>query len=273
MRDNPNVSADPAVIAHQEALRLIDEQIGEMAYLSLCLASAERASKDPSPISFVEVHARLSNPLGPHPPRLEPDVGYYAFGSDHYSFPPLAGTIRLRDHGLDFLVAEGVSIRVAWRGSTEVGDGPDAGQLARLSLIGQASLDPDRQDDASRELQRFVARASSARAEILQATPTDFALENESAGPIRIWEVTVRVLPEGESRFEVKVEVPWRQVEEIEHKLKRGESLTGIPAEGEMLQVLFDRSDPLQAMARPTSGEKAPLPPPFPNWIVGRSLT
>ena len=34
---------------------------------------------------------------------------------------------RLRDNGIDFLISDAVSIRIAWQGSKEVGGGPDMG--------------------------------------------------------------------------------------------------------------------------------------------------
>ena len=271
MRDNRNVAPEPVSVSHAEALRLIDERLGERAYLGIRVALAEGASKDRA-VSFVETHGRLSNPLAHDPPRLDPDVGYYAFGSaasEAYPFPPMAGTIRLRDHGLDFLVAEGVSIRVAWRGSSEVGEGPDAGSLARLRILGVASVDSDRGDDASVELQRFLAEAREAPGEILQATPTDFTFEDELGGPMRIWDVRVRVLPEGEQPFETNVEVPWRQVKEIEERLEQGELLTGVSAETQTLRVAFEPSDHGQAMVLPDASGDAPPPPGFTHWIAG----
>ncbi len=49
----------------------------------------------------------------------------------------MKGTVHLRDNGIDFRVAEGAVIRIAWRGSSEVGDWrPTREDLARLNEVG-----------------------------------------------------------------------------------------------------------------------------------------
>jgi hypothetical protein len=117
--------SEDAVITHAEALRLIDEQVGERVYLALFVTRAESESGEEGLIPFIHMTGRLGNALAPGPPRLEPDVGYYGFGReafDAFPFPPLVGETRLRDNGIDFLVSDTVWIRIAWRGSKEVGD-------------------------------------------------------------------------------------------------------------------------------------------------------
>lgn len=109
-----------AVITHTEALRLIDEQIGKDVYVGFLVARTE--PDDPEgPTPFVHRIGPLENQLAPKPPRLDPGVGFYQLGSESFCFPPMTGTIHLRDNGVDFRVADTVSIRVAWRGSKEVG--------------------------------------------------------------------------------------------------------------------------------------------------------
>jgi hypothetical protein len=269
------MSKDAVTIEHAEALRLIDEQIGERVYLALFVTRAESESGEEGPIPFIHMTGRMGNALAPKPPRLEPDIGYYGFGReafDAFPFPPLVGTIQLRDNGIDFLVSDTISIRVAWRGSKEIGDGPDPGKLARLRLLGVAREDESATDDASLDLQRFLAEAKRARAEILSASPTDFSFKNKVGEGRRIWELTVRVMPEGESAFEARAEVAWRQMEGVEERLQRGEFLTGVPAETEVLEVAFDPGNREQVMAFGADGGGDERALRFKGMIVGRSV-
>ncbi len=49
----------------------------------------------------------------------------------------MAGTVHLRDHGIDFRLSDAVLIRVAWRGSSEVGDWrPTEETMDRLNSVG-----------------------------------------------------------------------------------------------------------------------------------------
>ncbi len=269
------MSKDAVTIEHAEALRLIDEQIGEVVYLALFVTRAESESGEEDPTPFVQKIGRLGNPFPERAARLEPDIGYYGFGReafDAFPFPPLVGTIQLRDNGVDFLVSDTVSIRVAWRGSKEVGDGPDAGKLARLRLLGLAREDESAKDDASLDLQRFLSEARRARAEVLSASPTDFSFKNKAGEGRRIWELVVRVMPEGEPAFEARAEVAWRQMEGVEERIERGEFLTGLPAETEVLEVVFDPGNREQVMAFPADegGDEQTLK--FKGMIVGRSV-
>jgi hypothetical protein len=123
-------------ISHNQALDLIEEHLGERVYFGFLVASADDSSE------FVPVEHQdgvLINPLEPRPPRLEPDQGFYAIGvaGDSFQLPPMAGTVHLRDNGIDFRVAETALIRVAWRGSAEVGDWrPTREDLDKLNSIG-----------------------------------------------------------------------------------------------------------------------------------------
>jgi hypothetical protein len=268
------MSKGAVTITHAEALRLIDEQIGERVYLGVLLAPPEAGSDDSEAIRFVERQGRLSNPLAPRPPRTETNVGLYGFGRegiDSYPFPPMAETIQLRDNGIDFLLAGGSSIRIAWRGSSEVGDGPDAGKLGRLRLLGIAREGESAGDDASLDLQRFLAEARRAKAEVLSANPTDFSFENKTGEKRRIWELTVRVMPADESAFEATAEVAWPRIGEIEERLERGELLTGVPAETEVLEVAFEPGNREQVMAFPAD-EDSGEPLRFRAMVVGRAV-
>lgn len=262
-------------IEHAEALRLIDEQVGERVYLALFVTRAASESGDEGPIPFIHLTGRLGNALAPSPPRLETDVGYYGFGReafDAFPFPPLAGTTQRRDNGIDFLISDTVWIRIAWRGSKEIGDGPDAGKLGRLRLLGLAREDESAQDDPSLDLQRFLAEAKRARAEVLSASPTDFSFKDKAGEGRRIWELALRVMPEGESAFEATAEVAWRRMKGIEERLERGELLTGVPAETQVLEVAFDPADREQAMAFPADDGGAERTLRFKGMIAGRSL-
>jgi hypothetical protein len=107
--------------ARTSALDLIEEHLREKVYFGFLVASADRGG-DMVPIDHRT--GVLTNLMEPDPPRLEPDQGFYAIGapSNSYHLPPLAGTVHLRDNGIDFRIADTALIRVAWRGSTEIGD-------------------------------------------------------------------------------------------------------------------------------------------------------
>ncbi len=110
-------------ITHVEALDLIEEHIGEQVYMGFLVAGVDDQADDMKPVQHLV--GELENPLEPRPPRLEPDFGYYNIGKGSYrsfGFAPMSGTVQLRDNGIDFRPSETVLIRVAWRGSSEVGD-------------------------------------------------------------------------------------------------------------------------------------------------------
>lgn len=218
---------------------------------------------------------RLGNPLRDRPPRLEDDIGFYGFGRegfDAFPLPPLTGTIQLRDNGIDFLISETASIRIAWRGSEEIGDGPDAGHLGRLRILGLAREDESASDDASLDLQRFLGEAKRARSEVLSASPTDFSFRTKAGEGRRIWELKVRVLPEDEVAFEATAEVAWPLSETIEERLENGEFLTGLPAETEVLEVAFDPGNREQVMALAADDGDAGQMLKFRAMIVGRAM-
>jgi hypothetical protein len=123
-------------ITHEQALDLIEEHLGEQVYFGFLVARGDD-SGELVPIDHgIGV---LTNPLDPRPPRLDPDGGFYAIGNacDSYHLPPLSGTVHLRDNGIDFRIADTAMIRVAWRGSSEVGDWrPTREALIKLNSVG-----------------------------------------------------------------------------------------------------------------------------------------
>lgn len=122
-------------LTHAQALDLIEEHLGEQVYVGFLVARADSGEIEP----VDAVQGILKNLLDPCPPRLEPDIGFYAIGSgaNSYHLPPLAGTVHLRDNGIDFRIADTAMIRVAWRGSSEVGDWrPTRETLEKLNSIG-----------------------------------------------------------------------------------------------------------------------------------------
>jgi hypothetical protein len=122
-------------ISHAQALDLIEEHLGEEVYVGFLVARADSGEIEP----VDAVQGNLKNSLDPRPPRLEPDIGFYAIGrvSNNYCFAPMAGTVHLRDNGIDFRIADTALIRVAWRGSSEVGDWrPTREGLEKLNSIG-----------------------------------------------------------------------------------------------------------------------------------------
>jgi hypothetical protein len=132
--------SEDTIITHAEALRLIDEHVGDKkVYLALLVKRGDADHPDPT-VPFFHRIGPLENPLEPKPPRLEPDHGAYKMGGlmgEMFYFAPMTGTVHSRDNGVDFRVADGVTIRIAWRGSTEVGDWrPTAESLARLNAAG-----------------------------------------------------------------------------------------------------------------------------------------
>jgi hypothetical protein len=77
----------------------------------------------------------LSYPLEPRPARLEPEVGYYRLEEEGYfsafGLYPMAGTIHLREGGIDFRPSEETLVRVAWQAGSEIHDSrPTAEALA-----------------------------------------------------------------------------------------------------------------------------------------------
>jgi hypothetical protein len=123
-------------ITHLQALDMIEEHLGDQAYFGFLVASGDKGGE----LVPIDAHTGvLINPMEPRPPRLEPDQGLYAIGvpGNSYHLPPLSGTVYLRDDGIDFRVAETALIRVAWRGSAEVGDWrPTREGLDKLNSIG-----------------------------------------------------------------------------------------------------------------------------------------
>lgn len=178
------------------------------------------------------------------------------------------GTTQLRDNGIDFLVSDTVSIRVAWRGSKEVGDEhPDAGELRRLKALGVAGALS--KDDPF--LKSFLAKAKRAPAEILEASPTERTVgSGEKTG--RVWTLRVRVEPDDGAPFEAEVERGWRLESEIEERIGRGEFLSGVPASREELEVAYDPTDHEQVIVHPDDGGGDERTIRLRGMIVGRSV-
>ncbi len=268
------MSTERVSVTHEEALRLIDQQIGERVHLGLFLASpdGDMPGTTDGRVMFVGQNGRLFNPLEPKPPRLETGVGFYAFGRDGipaYPLYPVAETIELRDSGLDFHLRGGGLIRVAWRGSSEVGDGLDPGSLTRLRRMGVASEDESREDDPSVELRRFLREAPRAEAEVLSARPTEHRHKDDGR---RVWELRLRVRPSEGEAFESLAEVVWPADEEIDGRLARGEFLSCLPTRKTEIEVAYDPERPEEVMAYP---ERTSDPPPIALRIaiVGKAIS
>jgi hypothetical protein len=121
-------------LTHEQALALIDGRIGEEVYVGFLYAS-DSGTDDLQPVQHFQ--GKLENPLDPRPPRLDGGHGFYEIGMNSFGLPPMTGTVHLRDNGIDFQVADGAMIRIAWRGSSEVGDWrPTREDLARLNEVG-----------------------------------------------------------------------------------------------------------------------------------------
>jgi hypothetical protein len=147
----------------------------------------------------------------------------------------MTGTIHLRDNGVDFRVADTASIRVAWQGSNEVaGHWRPPADVARLFAEGQ-----------------------KARAEILEASPTDrkvAAGEDER----RIWDLRLRVHPDGEPAFETTAVHGFRLSPDFEEKIERGYSFNMIPEGTAEMEVLYDPDDHQQVVVRPVDDDEGP---------------
>lgn len=228
------MSEDAVSITHEEALRLIDEQVGEYVYLGLFVTRAQSESGEEAPIPFIHMSGRLRNVNEPRPPRLEPDIGYYGFGraTDTFPFPPLVGKTQLRDDGIDFLISVTSSIRVAWQGSKEV--------AVRWSNPADVA--------------RLLAEGQSARAEILEASATD---RKVAAGgdERRLWQLRLRVYPEEKPAFETTAIHGFRPSPDFEEKIERGDYVKMVPEHTAEVQVLFDPGDPNQVVVRPGEDE------------------
>jgi hypothetical protein len=124
-------------ITHAQALDLIDTHLGETVYVGFLVASAQDGPEGEMS-AVVHVVGELGNPLDPRSPRLDPGVGFYGVGRHWtYAFAPMVGTVHLRDNGIDFRPSDEVLIRVAWRGSGEVGDWrPTREAMAKFNALG-----------------------------------------------------------------------------------------------------------------------------------------
>jgi hypothetical protein len=121
-------------LTHEQALTLIDEHIGEEVYVGFLYAS-DTETDGLQPVQHFQ--GKLENPMDPRPPRLDRGHGFYGIGASSFGLSPMKGTVHLRDNGIDFRVADGAMIRIAWRGSSEVGDWrPTREDLARLNEVG-----------------------------------------------------------------------------------------------------------------------------------------
>jgi hypothetical protein len=224
------------VITHTEALRLIDAQIGEQVYVGFLVARAGAEGAGEDPIPFVHRIGSLENPLTPKPPRLNPGEGFYRLGGEAgewFHFAAMAGTIHLRDNGVDFRVADTVSIRVAWRGSKEVGN-------------------PWSQPA---DLPRLLATGQRARAEILEASPTEHKVaagEDER----RIWSLRLRVHSDGEPAFEAMAEHAFRLSPDFEAKIEGGYSFKMVPEGTAELEVVYDPDDHEQVVVCPGDADE-----------------
>jgi hypothetical protein len=229
LRDTVTAMKEHRAISHGEALELLDAQIGQRVYVGFLVPRAQ-ADHHEGPAPFVHTVGTLTNPLLPKPPRLEPDIGFYELGTEMLQLPPMAGSIHLRDDGIDFRLGAGVSIRTAWRGSPEVGD-PWTNPV---------------------DLGRLFAHGRRAPAEILEAAPTDRKIgagENER----RIWDLKVRVHPEGEPAFETEAQHHFRRSPNFETLIERGEFLRLIPHEKVEVEALYDPDDHRQIIVRPVT--------------------
>jgi len=126
-------------ITHAQALDLIEEHIGEEVYVGFLFAPPD--GPQGNFLGVEEAVGVLTNPWDDaRPPRLEPDVGFYELGAGSgrsFYFSPMAGTVCLRDNGIDFRPSDSALIRVAWHGSSEVGDWrPTREALAKFNALG-----------------------------------------------------------------------------------------------------------------------------------------
>ncbi len=129
MSDTLSLSGERRAYGREEhhpraGVDLIEGHIGEQVYVGFLFASPDGSIDNLFGVE--EVIGILANPFGDaRPPRLESDVGAYEVGPGSgrsFYFSPMAGTVCLRDNGIDFRPGDNALIRVAWRGSSEVGD-------------------------------------------------------------------------------------------------------------------------------------------------------
>jgi hypothetical protein len=214
-------------ISHRKALELLDAQIGQRVYVGFLVPRAQADDRE-GPAAFVHTVATLTNPLLPKPPRLEPDIGFYELGTEMLQLPPMAGSIHLRDDGIDFRLGAGVAIRTAWRGSPEVGD-PWTNPV---------------------DLGRLFAHGRRAPAEILEASPTDRKVGGGD-DVRRIWDLKVRVHPDDEPAFETNAQHGFRPSPDFETVIDRGDFLRLIPRERVEVEALYHPDDHGQIIVRP----------------------
>jgi hypothetical protein len=107
------------IITRDEALVMLEEHVGQKCEFGLWAG--------PPPVRVgggIQVPGQeimwVNGKLGVIQRWPEPGTSpLYCIGSASFTFrlPPLPGTISERDHGLDFELIDGVTLRVAWPGS------------------------------------------------------------------------------------------------------------------------------------------------------------
>lgn len=115
-------------LTREQALLLLHDHLGEPGYVGLWAEVPATDDAPPGAIGVLEAHGVLAHALDvadtADMPAAQRDVfgTLYKVGDQPFTLPALPGTITERDHGLDFALTEGLTLRVAWQAPGERGE-------------------------------------------------------------------------------------------------------------------------------------------------------
>jgi len=105
------------MLTREEALMLLHDHWEEECYLALWALVPDELG---GAVGVIEFHGLLTNPLGPEdaadlPGETRDIMGaLYMIGGHPFTLPALPGAIWERDHGLDFELTDGLTLRIGW---------------------------------------------------------------------------------------------------------------------------------------------------------------
>jgi hypothetical protein len=112
---------DSDTLTRDQALALVNDHIGEPVYVGLRMVGSEGGSYKVFVFQGDLQHQPLSGIGSTHPlaATLRENFAVYMVGDHFLGLPPLPGTIRENENGLDFELTDGLILRVQWQASGE----------------------------------------------------------------------------------------------------------------------------------------------------------
>lgn len=108
-------------LTREQALLMLNDHIGEQVYCGLRVSIDATDDMPAGSHGVIELHGLLAHTVGPQTEGPLPDdttreiFGYlYKVDEQPVSLPPLPGTISYNGNGLDFALADGLTLRIAW---------------------------------------------------------------------------------------------------------------------------------------------------------------